>query len=187
MSDKKDKKKFKDSGLVRFLKDKVAPVAGDVTGIIGKVVTGQWQDAIEETGDLISGKKDQPEFSELHLEFEKLRVNFELELQRIDLETFKAEIEDRSNARSREIEFMKASGGRDWMMGAVVIFTLLASAFFVVVLSFYRIPEENHRLFDVLLGAITGSGLMAVLNYYLGSSRDSRKKTDAIINISKNR
>ena len=43
-----------------------------------------------------------------------------------DLDELKLEVQDRESARSREVEFMKASGGkRDWLMGVVVITGLL--------------------------------------------------------------
>ncbi len=112
-------------------------------------------EALEKVGQILNkGKEQREELRALDAEFQKYKLQWQLEMESIKMETgleeLRLEVEDRSNARSREVEFMKASGGkRDWLMGVVVITGLLMTVGVVACLVFIRIPEENQRLADM--------------------------------------
>ncbi len=129
MSDKpKLMERLKNSKFAEFMRDKVKPVAGDIVELVGDV-TGV--EALEKVGQILNkGKEQREELRALDAEFQKYKLQWQLEMESIKMETgleeLRLEVEDRSNARSREVEFMKASGGkRDWLMGVVVITGLL--------------------------------------------------------------
>jgi hypothetical protein len=178
------KKPFRDTGFARFIRDKVKPIAGDVLEIAGDI-TGI--DAIERVGEMLNERKEQSEAAmQAHLEFERMRAQFEHEvtLKKLDmemahqanaLEETKAMLLDVQSARSRQIEHMKITGKPDKLMGAVVITGLVLNAFVIACLVFIEIPVSNQRLADMAFGAVLTIGNM-IFGYYIGSSRGSRMK-----------
>jgi len=171
-----DKKKGK---FWQFLKEKVQPVIGDAVSIVGDV-TGI--EAIEKVGDLLNRRRDEDaKIAALAEEFEMKRMEFEMELHRMDLEAFKIEVEDKQSARAREVEYLKATGGkRDWLMGSAVIIALLMYVGAFAFLAFGPIvPPEKKDLFNMGIGQVfTFAGM--VFAYYLGTTRSSRMKDETI-------
>lgn len=165
-----------------FIRDKVKPVAGDILEIAGDITGVQ---ALETVGAFLNGQKGKSEaHNQLALEFEKMRLNFELEMTRLDmtteLEFYKAEVSDRDSARTREAAFLTATGHRDWLMGAVVIVGLLLTVGVVLSLIFIVIPIENQRLADMSFGSVLSIGT-SIFAYYVGSSRGSFLKDKKLI------
>jgi hypothetical protein len=165
-----------------FIRDKVKPVAGDILEIAGDITGVQ---ALETVGAFLNGQKGKSdEHNALALEFEKMRLNFELEMTRLDmtteLEFYKAEVSDRDSARTREATFLTATGHRDWLMGAVVIVGLLLTVGVVLSLIFIVIPIENQRLADMSFGSVLSIGT-SIFAYYVGSSRGSFLKDKKLV------
>lgn len=185
MSDKKPLgKRIGESKFGVFMRDKVKPVAGDVLKVVGDI-TGV--EAIERVGDFLNANKDKDDaHRDLALEFERYRLEWQLEMHRIDvqneLETYKAEVDDRTSARLREAEFTKATGSRDWLMGAVVLTGLALLVATVLTLIFVVIPPENQRLADMCFGAVMSIGA-SIFSYYVGSSKSSTLKDHTINRI----
>lgn len=186
MADKKNiLEKIKESKFAEFVREKVKPVAGDVLEIVGDVTGVQ---AIERVGEMLNKRKeDNDQVRALDAEFQKYRLQWELEVQRIEiqaeLDAFKLEVQDRESARSREVEFMKASGGkRDWLMGTVAIIGLLMMLGVIAALIFMQIPESNKELAYMSFGSVLTIG-GAIFNYYFGSSRGSAQKDKIIHSI----
>jgi hypothetical protein len=114
---------------------------------------------------------------EMQMELERLRVQQAMDEMRM-------ENEDRANARSREIEHMKVTGKRDWLMGTVVITGLVLLVGIIACLVFIRIPIENQRLADMTFGSVLSIGT-SIFAYYVGSSRGSHQKQQTIDRITK--
>lgn len=174
--------KIKASKFGAFIRDKVKPVAGDILEIAGDITGIQ---ALETVGAFLNGQKDKSdEHNVLALEFEKMRLNFELEMTRLDLTTelefYKAEVNDRDSARTREAAFLTATGKRDWLFGAVVITGLVMTIGVVLSLIFIVIPEDNQRLADMTFGSVLSIGT-SIFAYYVGSSRGSHLKDKKLI------
>lgn len=156
----KEKKKFKDSKLGKFLSEKLPqykelvgeiPIAGPILeAVLGKIQ--QDPDVPEET----------------KAEILKLK-------QEHDKEMYSLEIEDRNSARNREIEIAKA-GGNDHLM-YVAGYVALA-AFLGMICAVIFLPENitHNSLFHQLMGIIEGVAL-TVFSYYFGTSKSSADKT----------
>ena len=175
----KDKKPFKETKFWKFVTEKIKPVAGDVLEIVGDV-TGV--DAIEKVGQLLNDRKENDaQMQALAIDFELKKMEFELEFQRLEMEQFKAEVMDRESARNREVEFMKANGGkRDWLMGAAVITALTMYVGAFAFLAFGPIvPQEKKDLFNMGVGQVFTFAGMAFA-YYLGTTKQSRMKDETI-------
>jgi hypothetical protein len=182
MSEKK-KKPFNETKLGKFLKDKVKPVAGTLLQLGGDI-TGI--DALEKVGSFLQDKaqEDNEEalrYKALLIEFEEKKLEYELEFARLDMEQFKLEVQDRESARNREVDFMRANGGkRDWLMGTAVIVALVMYVAGFAFLAFGpTVPPEKKDLFNMGVGQVfTFAGM--VFAYYLGTTRSSRQKDNMI-------
>lgn len=146
-------KKFKDTKLGSFLMEKVP----DLVGVIGNVLPDKGVLGIAK--NIIDSNRldpvDQVRAKELLLEEEQLYM------------------QDRANARSREVELAKA-GKMDWMMKVVGLVVLALLCFTVVSIFFFELKNENmaHLVLGEILGLSTG-----LVAYYFGSSKGSSDKT----------
>lgn len=172
-------KPLKDSKLFKFINEKIKPVAGDVLEIVGDI-TGR--ESIEKVGQFLNGRREQDAQAQaLWVEFEEKKLEFELEFQKLDFEAFKAEVADRDSARNREVEYMKASGGkRDWLMGISVVVALLMYVGAFAFLAYGPVvPQDKKDLFNMGVGQVfTFAGM--VFAYYLGTTKQSRMKDETI-------
>ena len=174
---KEKRKKFNETKFGKFLKEKVKPVAGDIVEIVGDI-TGI--EAVEKVGQLLQSKKGESDaLDAVALEFEKYKLEWQLEVMKVETDLYRAEMEDRDSAREREAEYTKATGGRDWLMGAVVITGLTLLVGVVCALMFVTIPLENQRLADMTFGAVMSIGA-SIFSYYVGSSKNSQLKDKTI-------
>jgi hypothetical protein len=182
MSEKK-KKPFNETKLGKFLKDKVKPVAGTLLQLGGDI-TGI--DALEKVGSFLQDKAQEENeealrYKALLIEFEEKKLEYELEFARLEMEEFKLEVQDKESARSREIDFMRANGGkRDWLMGtAVIVFLLMYVASFAFLAFGPVVPDDKQYMFNMLLGQVcTFAGMVAA--YFLGTTKGSKQKDDTI-------
>jgi hypothetical protein len=186
MSKPKFMERFAQSGFAEFIREKVKPVAGDVLEIIGDV-TGV--EAVERVGEMLNKRKETDDAAKaLAAEWEMKRLEWQMELERLRvqqaMDEMRMENEDRANARSREIEHMKVTGKRDWLMGTVVITGLVLLVGIIACLVFVNIPEQNQRLADMTFGSVLSIGT-SIFAYYVGSSRGSHQKQQTIDRITK--
>jgi hypothetical protein len=180
---KKDRKPFSETKLGKFLEEKVKPVAGTLLQIGGDI-TGI--DALEKVGDFLNKEADKDteeagRYQALLIQFEERKLEFELEFARLEMEAFKLEVQDKQSARDREIEFMRANGGkRDWLMGTAVIVALVMYVAGFAFLAFGpAVSPDKKDLFNMGIGQVfTFTGM--VFAYYLGTTKGSKMKDDTI-------
>lgn len=149
----REKKKFKDTTIGKFISEKVPGVLDVVDDYFppAKILTA------------LVGKNLPPEDQ---IEFDKL-------LQQHEKEMYALEIEDRDSARNREIEIAK-TGKQDHLMysaGYTALGTFLIMVYAVV----WRPSTEHSALFHQLMGIIEGVAL-TVFGYYFGTSKRAEEK-----------
>jgi hypothetical protein len=160
----KDRKPFKETKLGQFLKVKVPNAFSAVGELLpDKGVLGIIKNIID---------KDPGIRPEDRLEFERLLKEHEHEM-------FTQEVADRASARTRETEFVKATGHVDWMMIIVGVIGLAAFTFVLFVLVYEEIPEANRDLFIHAIGMVEGVAI-SIFAYYFGSSKGSADKNKLI-------
>ncbi|MEO1255877.1 MAG: hypothetical protein AAFY41_13495 [Bacteroidota bacterium] len=150
------KKKFKDTAVGRFLSkngSKIVHAAGDLFPPLG-VVT-----------NMIAGDPD-------------LTLEQKQEAQRLVLEEYRLEIEDRKSARTREVSLAQA-GKVDYMMIATGAIGLLAFVGCVLAIIFMPQLQEN-KLFIHLVGMIEGIVVTKLYSYYYGTSKGSKDKQNKL-------
>ena len=145
-----EKKKFKDTAVGKFLTRKLPELAG-------AALTGGPLEALKTLID--DDASIGPE--------EKARLHNEL------VEMYKAEVEDRDSARSREVEVAK-SGKVDWLFNITGLVGLGAFGVIVWAILALDIPESNRELFYHLIGIVEGVTL-SIFGYYFGTSMKDDK------------
>lgn len=146
---RKDKKKFKDTKVGVFLKDK-AP------------------DILETVGDLL------PDAGVLGVAKNLIKMSDKLspeekELLTADLaQMYEMEVKDRDSARTREVEISKA-GKRDYLFTLTGLIGLGVFCFIVYAIAFLQIPEANKEIWIHLIGISEGV-VLSIFGYYFGSA-----------------
>jgi hypothetical protein len=186
----------------KFWRDKVVPNVGNIIDVGLDVVSGDFNDAFQKVKEAVRDNiHDEDEAkkitSELEAKREELEHDWRLalmehETKRIELanaareqllqhelETFKAEVQDKSRASVREIDYLRATGKRDWLMGTVVLMVMIMMLGVITCLVFVKIPVENQRLADMSFGTVLTMA-MAVVGYYVGTTKSSRQKDETI-------
>ena len=132
-------------------------------GIAGNVASGNYLGAIK---TLVS--KD-PDISPAQLE----QINKEIE----------QEYKDRANARALQIAALDQEDLFSKRFLYYFAFGICGFSMVIVIMLFFvEIPESNQRIVDMILGVIIGSGLISVINFFFGSSKGSKDKTDLFRN-----
>lgn len=190
------------SKIGQFWRDKVRPQLGNIVDIGLDVVSGDFNDAFDKVKDAIqSNVQDKAESQKLISELEAKRTelehdwrirSMEEETKRMqmaydaqktiveaDLESFRQEVADKDRASTREIDRIKVTGKRDWLMGMVVCVVMFMMLGVIACLVFVKIPEENQRLADMSFGTVLTMA-MAVVGYYVGTTKSSRAKDETI-------
>lgn len=88
---------------------------------------------------------------------------------------------DRNKARDMQIAAL--SQNDPFAKRFIYYFAIGISGFSMVIvllLFFIEIPESNQRIIDMILGVIIGSGLISVINFFFGSSKGSKDKTNLL-------
>lgn len=137
------KKPLKDTKLGNWFRDK----APDLLDVVGHVVPGG--EVLQSLSRLI----DSADVSEQ----DKVQAKALL---------FELESDDRKDARSREVQFVRSMKRRDWMQVVVGAIGLLT---FVVMIAWAMIGIEEREVFFHVLGVSEGI-LGSIVGYYFGSS-----------------
>jgi hypothetical protein len=144
-----DKKKFRDTKVGKFLKEK-APEVLDVVG-----------DLLPDSG-VLGVAKNLINMSDKLSDKEKESLTEEI------LEMARIEAADRDSARNREMEIAKLNRF-DFMFYLTGLTGLSAFAFIIYAIAFLQVPEENKEIWIHLIG-ITEGVVLSIFGYYFGSA-----------------
>mgnify|MGYP006344254327 CR=1 FL=1 len=109
----------------------------------------------------------------MKIDFEKLKLEKEsnLESTRLGLQETKQFLDDKSNARTREVEVTKATGKRDYsvtVLAGIIVFGFFAG---LVSLIFMQLDKGSgtYELLYMMFGALIAK-FGTVIDYFFGSS-----------------
>jgi len=109
------------------------------------------------------------------LELKKLDQEFALAMEKLDIDVFKLDVDDRKSAR----EMTKTSGA----MPQVVLSIVYTIGFFALIFALgtgtLQIAPDVKDLWTMLIGVLTGAQVQ-ILNFWFGSSRGSAQKSEQL-------
>lgn len=150
--EEKNKKKFKDTKVGRFLLKKLPGIVGDI--LPDKGALGIVKNLIDNDPDITPEEKAQ-----LHEELVQL---------------YELEVADRDSARKREVEKAK-TGGFDLMFNLTGIIGLAAFAFIIYAIVYLEVPENNKEVWIHLIGICEGI-VLSIFGYFYGSAVRKNKQ-----------
>jgi len=105
-----------------------------------------------------------------------------MKLAEIDLKQFELEVKDRDGARHmQEVALQQDSWlAKHFLYLFTSVWSVFAMSFFAMA-SFFTIPESNTRIVDTIIGVLIGTVLTGFFNFFFGSSKGSKDKTDALV------
>lgn len=141
---------------------------------IKKILSGGTKEVIDSVGSVLDKViTNKEELAQAKLEAEK-EINRHFEAVQTNLlKEQELQVQDRGTARTRESEFLKATGHIDYLMWFLAMsgIILLACCLYILVNS----ELANKELFIHFLGIIEGV-VVGIYSYYFGSSAGSRIK-----------
>ena len=147
-----------------------------IGNVITKIFGGSAKEVVTSVGGVLDNlitSKEEKEAAKLAIEKE-INRHFE-QIQSNLLKERELENDDRASARTRESEFVKATGHIDWLMWFLAIAAIGIFGFLVWTLLKAEVPEKNEILVVHTLGIIEGI-IVSLFSYYFGSSAGSRIK-----------
>lgn len=142
-------KKFKDTKIGKFLKNKapnILDIVGDILPTSGTL--GIVKNLIDKDDNISAEDK-----KALHNQL---------------IESYKTEVADRDSARKREVEIAKVRKF-DFMFTLTGLVGLSTFVFLVYAIVYIQIPEHNEKTFYTLIGLVEGITL-SLFGYFYGSS-----------------
>lgn len=156
------------AGLLKNIAPALATVvAGPLGGVAVKTIAEKL--GVEDTVDAITAAiQTDPEAAQ--------------KLAEIDLKQFEAEVKDRDGARAMQIAALQQD---DWFAKNFIylftsVWSIFAMAYFAFV-TFGSVPEGGIRMADTILGVLIGTVLTGFFNFYFGSSKSSKDKTEVMM------
>ena len=138
-------------------------------------------DAILGIGDKLIDRliPDPAQKAEAQLKLAELAQNGELK-------EFELEVQDRDSARKMQIAALEQDDifSKRFVLYLAAFWSISAVAYIGFV-TFGHIPGENTRFADTILGFLLGTVVGTILNFFFGSSKSSKDKTDALVKASK--
>lgn len=136
----------------------------------------------EKTGIDIKKKATEPELTPEEIQkLKELEIQHKEELERIALEYYKLDLQDRADARKMQIEALRQEdkfAKRFVYYFAGVAMTL--SFTYIFLITFVEIPASNIRFADTILGVVIGTLISTITQFFFGSSHGSKDKDNIL-------
>ena len=157
----------------------LSPVIGSALGGPVGALLGS---GVKAAASLITGEVEPVAIMEaLIADPEKLRA-LEIQIKELELDELRIHAEDRDSARDANVKLAQAKHGSAW--APTIVSIIIKLGFFVVLYEVLidGVPEGGKEISLILLGTLAAS-FTQVVNYWLGSSRGSKEKTQHLMRI----
>lgn len=103
-------------------------------------------------------------------------------LRALELDYAKLDLENVMGARHmQEMALAQSDVFSKHFLYYLAIFWSVCAALYIGFITFGVIPEQNVRFADTILGFLLGTVVSNILNFFFGSSKSSRDKTDLLL------
>lgn len=164
----------------------IAPLIANGLSLIGNAVLAKGKDYIEQkTGIKIEPDMSQENILKLRqyeMEHEEELLKLQIENNKLDFDSYKLEVEDRSSARDRDTR-ANESANASWIAKnitgflAVAVLGLSFVLFYMVI--YTSIPADKKDIVIYILGVLSGA-VTQILSYFYGSSKSSANKDSTL-------
>jgi hypothetical protein len=120
----------------------------------------------------------------------EIELQNKVDLQRLALQGDAAHLQDKQSARARQTASEQATGTRDvnmYVLAYLFLGGFFTSTIIVMWLAFSgNMPDNIPQAVVFLLGNLIGTlsaGVLAILQYFYGSSKSSNTKTELLANL----
>lgn len=146
--------------------------------ILKEILSGSIDKTLAGVKDVITTfVQDKALQQKLNAEIDKQAYEIKLKEMEMAEEAMKTEAADRANAREMYIESIKSDDvfvRRFPMILAGSVFGI--SGLILLALIFFKIPDTNRDILNISLGTLIGGGVVAIINFYFGSSYEKKHK-----------
>ena len=107
--------------------------------------------------------------------------NAKVQLEEIDYKKLLLEYDNTNDARDMQKEALKQEDvfSKRFVYYLAAFWSLLAGTFIIMVF-FVDIPVANARYVDTIIGFLLGTIVATIINFFFGSSKGSKEKTDQL-------
>lgn len=81
----------------------------------------------------------------------------------------KYQLDDRKNARAREVDIVKLTNKRDYVLDIIAFIVIIGYFAMCVTIEFTKLDQSDHDVLYMMVGQLT-AGFIMVLSYYFGSA-----------------
>jgi hypothetical protein len=162
----------------------LAPLLAQGLSLVGNAVLAKGKEWVEEkAGVKLDGAPlsdaDTVKLKQFEMEHEEELMRLRIEDSKLDLESFREEVKDRSSARDRDVEFIKrgATNNRANLMFFLAV--VMVGAMVWIVWKDQSINEYVKGIFTLVLGRFLGY-LDNIYSFEFGTTRGSKEKDETI-------
>lgn len=155
--------------------------------IFSDLIGGAGKDILQGANTLIDGVTySKEEREQAKLDFAKMTNEHIARLTELANDIEAKYLEDVASARELQKVALEQNDtfSKRFLYYFIIGWSLFSMAFLVGV-TFFPIPAESVRFADTILGFLLGTAIASVFSFMVGSSKGSRNKDEAIVNISK--
>jgi len=169
----------------------VAELLANGLGLLGNAVMAKGKEVVEEKlgvklPETAATQEQILALKQLEFQHEEWLVSQSLEEKKLELEETKAYLGDAADARGMQETALKTD---DIFARRFVYYfataVLLFSVVYISAITFCKIPEENIRFADTILGFLLGTLLTTIINFFFGTSKSSQSKDTVISDVVK--
>lgn len=173
--------------MIPLLPSLLTTLAENGLGLLSSAIQAKGKEVVENTlGVKISdapSAEDITKLRQLQFDHEERLLELGIEKAKQDLETFKAEVQDKGSARERDTWFIKM-GQHNWRADIMFIMAVAIVAGLVwIVWKDSTLDEYVKGIFTLVLGRFLGY-LDNIYNFEFGTTRGSQSKDTTIRNLS---
>ncbi len=156
--------------LLGILKTAAPMLATAVGGPLGGAVVSKIAEKL--------GVEDSVEAVTAHLQ---ANPDAALKLREIDLKELQLENEDRDSARKMQMAALDQdnSEAKNFIYRFAWFWSIVSAIYFFCV-TFIGLPDGSRDFANIILGFLLGTAISAIFNFFYGSSKSSKDKTDAM-------
>jgi len=162
----------------------LAELAKNGLGVLAKAIEAKGKEVVEEKLGVKIPDDPAKLSPELLQQLQIKQMEHEEFLVDAALEETKAFLEDRKDARARDVEFIKA--GKNNVRGDFLAYGAIGSLFVTILLLFLvKVPAESRDILLIVLGGLIVI-VKDVYGFEFGSSKDSARQQQAIVDTLRN-